>query len=373
MPYCFVQADTESEYVYDELSSIKIYSTNDLASKDGHFLYGGLLDRCRMKTESWETVYSTFIDNHVIRVNSQIIINKGREITSEPYDLCVCNSNQSSTYRFCVKTHSVQVYRGQQFLVPLHAIAQVGTTSTTVTAITSAKAKLEIHQTSQQLPDHCFMLPYTVYSIGSHEQVVLYSDGPCRDTGDAGVIINVTLLPCPNGFTQFEEVCICEGRLQQYHVNCTIAEDPYMTKESNSQFWMGVLYVNMTYQGLILGKSCPVEYCEKNAVQMTLTDPDVQCDLNRTGLLCGACATNYSLMLGSSKCQICSNSHLVLLLPFAAAGMALVVFLTFLRLTIATGTLNSVILYAKIVQVNRKIFFSGMSKYTHSIYSLDEP
>ena len=54
---------------------------------------------------------------------------------------------------------------------------------------------------------------------------------------------------------------------------------------------------------------------------------------------------------------MCPNTYLALLLPFAAAGIVLVVFLSTLRLTVATGMINSVILYANIVQVNRHLFF----------------
>ena len=117
-------------------------------------------------------------------------------------------------------------------------------------------------------------------------------------------------------------------------------------------------YVNTTYQGLVLCKSCPAVYCKKELSLSPCTyNPDMQCDLNRTGLLCGACAANLSLMLGSSQCQVCPNTYLALLLPFATAGVALVVFLTSLRLTVATGTLNSVILYANILQVKKSLFF----------------
>ena len=115
--------------------------------------------------------------------------------------------------------------------------------------------------------------------------------------------------------------------------------------------------MNTSYQGLILSKSCPEEYCRQESVNITINNQDVQCDLNRTGLLCGACAANHSLMLGGPQCQVCPNTYLALLLPFVAAGVALVVFLTSLGLTVATGTLNSIILYANIVQVNINLCF----------------
>lgn len=97
-------------------------------------------------------------------------------------------------------------------------------------------------------------------------------------------------------------------------------------------------------------------------VRITLDNPDIQCDLNWTGLLCGGCADNYSLTFGSSQCQHCSNTYLVLLFPLiGAAGLVLVAFLSVFRLTIATGSLNSVILYAYVLQKSSSQLILEMS------------
>ena len=344
LPECFIQIT----HVTDDFLPVVI-SSNDSAGLEGSFLFGGMLNKCKTwKTRSGDS----YVHSKVFSINPEWFIT-GTEISSEPYSLCLCS------YIFMCSTSrilKVEAYRGQKFTVPLIAEGQVDSTTTMVTAITSSTAKLETYQTSQLLPGYCHPLPYTVYSTESHEQVVLYPDGPCRDTGTARVVIDVTLLPCPNGFTQSGEICTCEDRLHDYPVNCTIA-DTYLTKRAGLNIWIGISNINNTYQGLVLCKSCPAEYCKKGAVNVTIDNPDMQCDLNRTGLLCGACAANHSLMLGSSKCQVCPNTYLALLLPFAAAGVALVVFLTSLRLTVATGTLNSVILYANILQVKRSLFF----------------
>lgn len=66
-------------------------------------------------------------------------------------------------------------------------------------------------------------------------------------------------------------------------------------------------------------KTCPWDYCKEVIREARHS---MWC-----GLLCGACATNYSLMLGSM-----SVLYLAPLLPFAAARIALVVFLSILRL-----------------------------------------
>ena len=145
----------------------------------------------------------------------------------------------------------------------------------------------------------------------------------------------------------------------QCKVHSYLDENATITRGPGSRLWMSALYDNTTYQGLILYHTCPVEYCTIGAVPVDLDNPDIQCANNRSGMLCGACATNYSLMLGSFRCGECSNTYLALLLPFAAAGIALVVFLSILRLTVATGMINSIILYANIVQAKRGIFFQS--------------
>ena len=348
MPLCFVRS------LYP--SPARVHSHNDLALRNGDFLYGGLLDRCRLSNSEDQSMDSYYLLEvyGIFFIESQT--NERLGTASEPYDLCICQSNVT-TIEACNKFIALWVYRGQEFTLPLTALNQVGVASTEVIAITSSKARLEIHQNAQHLSDYCQDLHYTLFSSMLQEQVILYPDGPCRDSGSASVKVNVTFLPCPEGFSKFREVCICEERLHHYDINCTIAEIPYLTKAENSQFWIGVTYdENTTYQGLILSERCPVDYCKTQAVNITLENTDEQCDLNRSGLLCGACAANFSLMLGSSRCYECSNVYLALLVAFSAAGIALVIFLSVLRLTIATGTLNSMILYANIVQVNRKLF-----------------
>ena len=252
----------------------------------------------------------------------------------------------------------MEVYRGERLVVPLLAFAQGGATETKVTAVTS-RAKLDISQTTQNLPDYCYGLSYTLYSTADREDLVLYPDGPCRDTGRAKVTVHVTFLPCPPAFTLSGEHCVCEQRLQAHEANCMIgAEDNYITKQTGSHLWVGAShYSNGSYEGLILAGACPVDYCKAEPLDFTLADLDRQCDNNRSGLLCGACAANLSLMLGRARCAVCPNMHLTLLLPFAAAGAALVVFLSVFRLTVATGSLNSIRLYANIGHVNRKVFF----------------
>ena len=94
-----------------------------------------------------------------------------------------------------------------------------------------------------------------------------------------------------------------------------------------------------------------------------LNNTDKQCAYNRSGLLCGKCKKNYSFVLGTS-----TNSHLFLLIPFAVMGVALVFLLLVCKLTVATGMLSGLVLYANIVGVNRTIFLPVESTDALSIF-----
>ena len=256
-------------------------------------------------------------------------------------------------------TRKRKIYRGQEFNLSIAAIGQWNSTvSTKVITETSDTARLERGQRSQTLQKNCSNLVYILYSSQENEQLTLYPDGPCRDTGSARVAINVTLLPCPDAFALKGDECVCEERLQEYNANCsTTGEVISITHGTNFLLWMNASYTdNGSYEGLILCQPCPVQYCKTESVSITLDNPDIQCDLNHSGVLCGACKINYSLMIGSSQCAVCSNKYLALLLPFALAGIALIAFLSVLKLTVATGMINSLILYANFIQVNRRLF-----------------
>ena len=363
LPYCSIIFALDSSadiymntYMY---MNCLVKSYNNSSERDGSFIYGGLLDRCKIDVNYWNT------DQYVQVVPFQIILqgihveryDGFQTITSQPYQLCLC-SKHSYVYSCNGTITNIQTYRGKTFAISLLALDQVRTSiSTQITARVHGFGRLKSKQSHQELSPNCSKLEYTLYSTGDSEELILYPDGPCHDIGLAKVVVKVTLLPCPHGFNNTREQCICEKRLQIYKAKCTIDEDVSITRGPDSKLWMSALYDNTTYQGLILYHTCPVEYCTMEMVPVDIDNPDIQCVNNRSGMLCGACATNYSLMLGSTRCEECSNTYLALLLPFAAAGIALVVFLSILRLTVATGMINSVILYANIVQAKRGIFF----------------
>ena len=350
LPYCFLV----STYGYSRLENI-IHSQNNSAGINGKLLYGGLLDRCQPITDSEEDYNITIPLLNTFR----------SEIQSQPYRLCFC---ENATVLSCSSVKSIKIYPRQKFYLSLIAFDQLSPITTNISATTTFSRLANADQRSQILQQGCSKLSYNLYPWATdHDlkdmgQLSLHLESSCNNTGLGMSIVNVGFRQCPHGFKKANsgDECVCDDIFKAFGPTaCTIDDNVIITKLSNgtgSEFWVQALYENETYQGIIGYKTCPRDYCKKGEVILSLDNPDTQCDLSRSGLLCGECATNYSLMLGSSRCVVCHNTYLALLLPFAAAGIALVVFLSILRLTVATGMINSVILYANFVQINKSIF-----------------
>ena len=311
-------------------------------------MYGGNLDRCQLKSVNVDGAIKYSTDYNLLESITNVTRHPNNSInivSSHPYQLCYCEKF-NDLFLCDDRIMDISIHKGQKFRVSFFAIAQAGShVVTTVTARTSDTARLESNQTYKKLSqqyNYCSSLVYNLYSTEDREELTFHPDGPCNREY---LYLYVSFLPCPPGFTQSNDECVCEQRLMKYATTCTIDEDGIISiillQDNGSRFWINASYENGTYHGLIICETCPVEYCKTDTIAISLNNSDIQCALNRSGALCGACVTNHSLMLSSSRCHICPNTYLALLLPFASAGIALVVFLSILRLTVATGMINS--------------------------------
>ena len=173
---------------------------------------------------------------------------------------------------------------------------------------------------------------------------------------------------CPPGFSISKSArsCVCEPRLAQYTNQCNITNGlGKITRDSSEHFWVG--YDNSS-QELILHPYCTFDYCVNDAKVFSLNNTDIQCEFNRSGLLCGRCKEGYSLVLGSHQCMRCTNSHVALILLFAMIGVALIFLLLVCKLTVATGTISGLVFYANIVGANRTIFLPVQSTDALSVF-----
>eukprot|EP00731_Ephydatia_muelleri_P009142 Em0004g1480a len=169
-------------------------------------------------------------------------------------------------------------------------------------------------------------------------------------------VVEVTLLPCEPGFTLISNSstgvmeCSCSEFFTSFRVVCD-ASDGTVTR--NKPNWIGVY--NSTHPAL--ASSCPMDYCNSAIEKVSLARPGDLCNGGRTGIICGSCHGNHSVVFGSSQCTICSNMWLITLGMFAVLGALLVAALFFLNFTVTQGTLYGLIFYANIIQINSSIFF----------------
>ena len=88
--------------------------------------------------------------------------------------------------------------------------------------------------------------------------------------------------------------------------------------------------------------------------------------VNLTDILCGQCQQDLSAVLGSLQCKKCSTVYLLLIISIAIAGIALVMVLFILNLTVTDGDINAFLFYANIISINTSALFSE-ERFIHYI------
>ena len=144
---------------------------------------------------------------------------------------------------------------------------------------------------------------------------------------------------CPLGFTlnKTSGSCVCRQSLMSIGLKCHL--DTYRINRRRQQ-WVGVTEfhtANGEYPGIIAHPHCPFDYCRTgdDSLLIRLEDPDELCTFNRSGILCGSCQTDLSLVLGSSRCKKCTNITTLMIFPtFLVVGLSLIIFLMLLNLTL---------------------------------------
>ena len=168
---------------------------------------------------------------------------------------------------------------------------------------------------------------------------------------------------CPLGFKLHKTSgsCICRQSLMSIGLQCHL--DAYKISRKEEQ-WVGVTdyhTVNGEYPGIIAHPHCPFDYCrtDNDSLLIRLEDPDEHCAYNRSGILCGECQTNLSIVLGSSRCKKCTNITTLMIFPtFLVVGLLLIIFLMLLNLTVSVGTINGLIFYANVIRAQHATFFT---------------
>ena len=332
---------------------VNVTLTNNIASDVGNILFGGNLERCNKRQTAETFIYLFHTDGSI------------QNITSSPYQTVFCKNDKpviKGSKRTIKYDKIITTIPGKLFSVSLAGLNQLlkpisSTIRAEISAESNSTARLGPFQSNQLTNDSCAKLDYRVFTQAPSIYLTLYAEGPCNKLGTAAKTVKLKLEPCPDGFELVRDECICEADLLKYTLTCNVDDESI---QNSGNFWAGGLYDdNASYIGIVSFPNCPFDYCTKETVSFTLMDPDIQCAHNRSGTICGQCMVNYSLTFGDVQCSDCSKINPAvtfgLLLLFALVGIILVVFLTLLKMTVASGTLNGLIFYANIVDANRDI------------------
>ena len=364
---------------------INIFFSSNKASISGNDIFGGLLDRCQIN--AFAEVRNFKLDrkfngiaylktivqfqmgvNYIEVAHHQLLsINVTRDhfkdlISSEPVQLCFCKGD---TYDCTYQWPTILVRRGEAFSVRAVTVDQVENpvNGTVMAAVLSNGARLRVYQTRQIVKRVCENFTYNVFSTEPSAILELFPDGPCENVGISSKMLNITFLPCqcPAGLqpTPFSNECKCgcDLSIKPYVSSCQLDQYEIIVVRRSERAWINYI-IDKDFGGFQI-QVCPYDYCVDEPVNLSISLPlnvDKQCAYNRTGIMCGECEEGLSLVFGSSRCVQCSNNYLALLIAFAVAGVALVVFILMLNLTVAIGTTHGLLLYANIVAANSPVF-----------------
>ena len=179
------------------------------------------------------------------------------------------------------------------------------------------------------------------------------------------VFVEVDLLACPVGFQLVRGRCVCHQILLNNNINICFFSNGTALILRPVSCWIGL--PSDTNSPILIHPHCPFDYCQSKDINITAESPNTQCQYQRSGVLCGSCHEGLSMILGSSECKSCSNVYRVSISIFIVCGVALVIILTLLNMTVSVGSLNGIILFANILQANRTAFLPPTTSHTSAL------
>ena len=360
-PSCFFEL-TATHFAHYSLMDHQLNISLNSASRSGPAIYGGNLEQCQNKV-----LEKSGIELLGILTRSTPI--SRADISSDPRKLCSCENG--TVVNCTTRSHSVKVKRGELFNMSLITVGQLDTpVPAQILANSDNGGDVQLDPQFPVSDGTCTNVGIMLLAdeLISNKTLYLYPDGPCGNIDRTRMTVEITLEDCPPGFDLSHVHCVCERRLLNLidkgsanNFTCDVNNEA-ISRHGNA--WIRPIWDknNSNYLGFIWHSDCPLGYCKSSQepIHLDFSIPhtsDSLCSENRHGLLCGACRQNYSLSLHDYSCKACEDKSISLILFFAISGVALIALLLALRMTVASGTINGLILYANIVSVNRDIFF----------------
>ena len=302
--------------------------------------------------------HSAFTVTIPIDINEKYVtfINNSERLPQSNVQKLLCYCVNDTQYD-CYKDDLGYLYPGQTMVAPFcypgnltstgnaEVVVDTSINGTHFTPCTVHKHKEFIQFTSKK----CTELRYTIAFI-TESWCELFLKVPFKGRMEHNVFY-VRQLPCPLGYIKKDDICQCHPSFKHFDITECNINNQTILRPTNS--WISATNHDNYYISLY----CPFYYCKQYSSYLNLITPELQCQFNRSGLLCGQCQQGLSTVFGSPNCQHCSSIYLLLIIPIAIVGIILVLLLFLLNLTVTDGTINAFILYANIISINSTTFF----------------
>ena len=318
----------------------------------------GLNNSCSwLANKAFKDTLSVDVMNAFIKLHNT----KG-DVNTIPSKLCYCTSNSSYN---CTIREVGPVFPGQLLKLPLMIPSLNSPTLNKDHYYTMLTARTQgipsqgciIENVSEIFQIHknynCNEYTYTI-KYSSFNECELY----LRTQQDDTEIVYVKLKPCPPGFVLETDMCICDPLLKSEPLSvstCSLdnetilrPENSWISAEPNANDYSYTYHVSM---------DCPFHYCLPYPSHLNLSNPNSQCQYNRTGILCTDCQKGLSAVFGTSNCKHCANYYLLITVPYIIATFLILALIFMFNLTIANGTINTFIFYIDVVGINLLIYF----------------
>ena len=365
---------------------------NNSAGNAGNAVYGGSIDYCFtfqhfVNKKGFKSYYlSEYVFNKIFNMSAE---DPNNDVSSNPYGVCLCNSETMEP--LCNKDNKLRIlepkYPGEEFQVMAVTVGQRSGYSPAVVngvviGLEGNQSKVLNELTTEPLR-RCTWLRYSVHT---KKERVTFNLTVQQANPDADSFyyryhypqIVVPLKPCPWGFNLERDSagmmsCECHDTLKENGVKCNLSTG-FMTRhgliwvgfdwskfKSVEEFHQSCQNMNTSdysCRDVVVSDRCPCDYCSHSEVSIDASTIDKQCNFDRSGIMCGACGKGLSSTFGGSNCKKCNNNNIVpLIVFFIIAGLLLVFLLILLNLTVTEGTLNGLIFYMNIIQVNKSVYF----------------
>ena len=347
----FVNEIRYSTFVYSQLTFNKFTPIfqNNSALVSGDNIYNGIYHGQVAVSDEFNQI-----------INCQYSRSFSKYVTSAPLGVCVCGND--STVNCNDRSLNGVIYPGQSITLALVTVGACGGISPSV-LVTSDTQRLEVKHAdiNQETIRACKNFTYTINKKKKVENEGTFQIGIRRSAANIGlkhtqVAMSIKFRECPLGLHVVSGACQCDDIIGAVNgTHCNINKSPHHISRSGNNW----LYYSTEYQCVVAHTSCPFDYCDTSTVHLSLNESDLQCTNGRSGILCGACQPGLSLMLGSNKCQACSNEYISLMVAFIFAGIVLVVFLMVSNLVVSSGCINGLLFYANVVKLNEAALFSN--------------